>query len=287
MPEQAMIVLEQERMGLLWHEPRGEAPVLFSSEPPAGAAHPVAPRATGTAPVELSVAQPSEDRHSRELLVLAFPAESLGGPRGFLVLTVGPGGVEPLVLRRVSVLASISPPAILVEARTGDQVDARWRYSLRPRLRRVVLGQEDPSEGIEVTVLHDVDLAPARARVTLADGWSTLSFLVDSEVLAAARSADVCEHFVADLDAQLGGEDRGDLIWPESALAAPLLEQVTAAAEARLPGTATRQMGLRVEIGGREIVRGMRVRSRHKYPITVVRRDGVRVAATLGCVVPG
>ncbi len=279
-PEQILIVLEQERMGLRWQEPRGEAPDLVRPASLTDAAHP-AP----SAPLELSVAEPSEDRHSRELLVLAVPAERFGGLVGYLVLTVGPLGAAPLVLRRVAASGAGASPQLTVEVRPADQVEARWCYSLRPRLRRVVLAHDDPAGGIEVTVLHAVDLGPANPGVEPGRGWATLSFQVDHDLLARARVAELCEWFVVGLDAELGTQG-ADLVWPASSVGSSSLNRAAAAAEARLPSGAGSGYGLQLETAGGVTVLGSPVQPRHRYPITVLQQDSVRLAATLGVVVP-
>ena len=47
------------------------------------------------------------------------------------------------------------------------------------------------------------------------------------------------------------------------------------------------QINLTLEVAGREMIRGKRLQSLVRYPVTLVRSDSSPIAATLGCSISG
>ncbi|MGI9594602.1 MAG: hypothetical protein ACR2QK_00495 [Acidimicrobiales bacterium] len=284
-PGPALIISERQGFGFVSQELRADADDVLADG----------------REIELSAGPAAEDRSDREILVLSLASGPVGGPGGFYVLSLAPAGGEPVVIRRADWLAGdqggeSSEPTVtaVIEARS-PALEGRWGYSLRPRVRPVFLAaDDDPSDGVEGSVLHvvDFDLDPvAPAMDDLGDGWTRLSYELPAWLIDQAPQADGCERVIDLLDTGIGagsdsdsgsGSGSDELRWAERDLTEQALDRAASAVESELaaPG---RAVNLTVEMAGREIVRGKRLQPLARYPITVVGDDGRPMAATLGC----
>lgn len=270
--QQALVLSEQERMGISTQRLRAEVPELLLPG--------------SDAQVELWAGAETEDYRDRDRLLLILPAGPLNGLEGHFVLALGASGAGPVAVRRAQALRSDSRISVRLEAGSGAEIEGRWGYSLRPEMRKVSLASfDDPLAPVEAEIFHAADFQQEMVRPSVATaegGWALLEFELPARLLDESRLLDGCERLLEQLDEKSGG----GLEWPEEAVSERALDEAATEMES-LVLPAGRQFNLTLEVAGREMIRGKRLQPLVRFPITLTRSDGSKMAATLGCSVSG
>ena len=141
---------------------------------------------------------------------------------------------------------------------------------------------DDSLKPLEAVIFHAADFQQAAIRPSVLaaeGGWIRLEFELRAPLLEESRLLDSCERLLEALDARSGGPF---LERPEESLSKEDLDEAAMEMESQvlLQG---RQFNLTLEVAGHEVTRGKRLQPLVRYPITLIRRDGSRVAAVLGC----
>jgi hypothetical protein len=266
---QVLVLTEQEHMGIPLQRLRAEVPELLL--------------AGGDAEVELRAGTDIEDYRVRERLLLVLPANPVNRLNGFFILGLGSSGTVPVVVRRAKALQSDGHISVRLEVKSGPEIEGRWAYSRRPEMRKVSLASfDDPLESIDTLIFHATDFQQAAIKpsvLSAEEGWTQLDFELPVTLLEESRIVDGCERLLEALDARSGDSY---LEWPEESLTQEALEEAAAEMERQVLPKG-RQFNLTLEVAGHEMTRGKRLQPLVRYPITLVRRDGSRVGATLGC----
>lgn len=233
-------------------------------------------------PIELEPGDRTEDRSNGTAAVAVLPLSRISdGVDGFYLLSIRTAGTEPLVIRRMGWQVTGSSATLEIETRPDGPIEARWGYSLRPRMRSVFLADDDGALGVDGSVLHVADFGPGPVSPDseqLADGWIRSTFVTPLWLIDQTPLAEACERVLGELTALAG---TGDLEWQADRVDAGLLEDAAVAVEQLLGGG--QQVNLTFESGGQEIVRGKRLQPFVRYPVTVVDGGQNPTAATLGC----
>ncbi len=270
---QALVLTDRERMGISSQRLRAEVTELLL--------------AGGDAEVELRAGTDIEDYRVRERLLLVLPAGPVNGLDGRFVLSLGASGAGPVAVRRAQALRSDSRISVRLEVRSSTEMEGRWAYSRRPEMRKVSLASFDnPLESLEAVIFHVADFQEAAIRpsVLAAEGeWIRLEIELPATLLEESKLLDGCERLLEALDARSEGPY---LEWPEGSLNKEVLDEAAAQMESQVLPQG-RQFNLTLEVAGHEMTRGKRLQPLVRYPITLIRRDGSRVAATLGCSISG
>ena len=268
----ALILAEEERMGILVQRLRAEVTELLIGE--------------SITEVQLQAGLDTEDYRARDRLLLLFPADPVNGLEGFFILGLTASGTEPATVRRVCFTENRGRTSVQLEVRSGIEMEGQWAYSRRPKMRKVVLASfDDPLETFEGAIFHAADFQQGAVKPRQLPGeagWSIRDFELPAMLLEESSLLDCCERLLEALSAR----SRSYLEWSEDELTERELDQ----AAGRLERSILRQgqhFDLTLEVAGHEIVRGKRLQPLVSYPITLMRRDGGRIAATLGCSISG
>ena len=271
--EQALVISEQERMGIPSQRLRAEVSDLLLAE--------------SEAQIELRPVTESEDYQDRDRLLLILPAGPINGLTGAFVLSLSVRGAGPVALRRLQALRRNDRVAVHLETQAGNEVEGHWAYSRRPGMRKVLLASfDDPMTPVESEVFHASDFRQTTPRLLDAvaePGWNRIEFRLPARMLEESRLLDSCERLLSSLDEKSGGSF---LEWKEAMVSEAALDEAATEIESQeLPDG--KQFNLTLEAGGRETTRGKRLQPLVSYPITLEQRDGSRLAATLGCSISG
>ena len=269
---QILVLTERERMGVVTHRLRADVRERLVSD--------------GNDEVELRAGTEIEDDRVRDRLLVVFPAHPVNRLDGSFVLSLGTPDAQPVATRRAEAIERDGRVSVRLDVKSGAAVDGWWSYSRQPAMRRVLLPSfDDPAAPVDAMVFHATDAERSLVPVRLAtDGeWTRLSFELPPELLEESRLLDGCERLVEALDLRGGGSR---LEWPEGLLSVEVLDAVATELEHQvLPRD--RQFNITLEVATRETTRGKRLQPLVRYPVTVIGRDGNRLAATLACSISG
>ncbi len=224
-----------------------------------------------------------EDSRDIDRLVLLFPAESINGLRGCIVFSLHAADSGPLAVRRAAAFRRDGKVWVRLETKPRSELVAQWAYSRRPAMRAVLLaGFDDPQEPLEAEIFHAAEFRRPRATplaVNEHGDWTVVEFELSPDLIEESTLLDSCEQLLENLD------NRGAssyLEWTETQLSAAALEEVSADAERRILPSG-QQFNVTLESGNAEMIRGKRLQPMVRYPITLIRENGTKTAASLGC----
>lgn len=275
--QRALILRNEEKMGMVFQSIRAEISEQLSRGVRVG--------------VQISSGRILEDYQDTDEILLLFPAEPINGLMGQFILMLSVQSVAPttpgvLEIRQAEMVLDGEQFSVQLEMKANAPINHRWAYTRHPDMRQVYLAMfDDPNTLLEGEVFH-LSVLPTQSsapqQVPGQDGWTTLEFSLDPQLIGQSQIFDQCETLIEALDEEFTANTGQYLQWSRPLVSPDTIEVVASAAENRLlqKGYA---FNITLEIHDQEITRNKRIRSMLQHPLTLIEKDGTRRAGTIGC----
>jgi hypothetical protein len=233
-----------------------------------------------------------EDYQITDEFVFIFPAEPINGLKGQFILTLRVQSVDPttpgiLRIRRVWMVKSREQVSVMVEMKVNASVNERWAYTRHPDVRLVYNALfDDPDTVLEGKVFHQsvFPFQPSKYRqLGIEAGWSTVEFVLVSQLIEHSRLIDYCEMLLEALNEKFTAKTGYYLHWTKSLVTHQGIETGASEMENRLLQTGELlSFNVTIEWDSHEITRKKRIQAMIKHSLTLILENGTRQAGTIG-----
>lgn len=273
----ALVVLNRRRMGVTSQSIRGELTGVISHD---------------VGDLEILAGHFMENIEEQEELIIVFPAEPVNRLPGFFTLSLkvrnmDPEKVEFFRVKKIELTREDTNFVVVAQVKSNATIEESWGYTRHPELRQVNQPlYDDPSVTMETHTFHQSWL-PGAFKLQrfdhIPEEWQTARFTVNEEIIRQSNLIDDTEFFLEKLDNLVSADKSKFLYWTYEQITEDTLESAASDVEGQLEkrGKPTR-FEVTVNVAGKEITRGKRLRPMVRHPVTIVTESGATRGGTIG-----